>query len=186
MAASAASVSNGQSAFADLANRLLTWLNDARQVQDWNNNSGINWTLPAAVTGTAVASNKITATAHGLSAGQKVFLAAPNTGVLPAPLTPATAYYLVSVTANDFSLAATRGGAVITITGSLNGNITVQPVPDYFDLDVLGNAVGLNCAPTDVASVTNAIANVITMLTGGTPSVSNYVVPLTKLSRPAG
>jgi hypothetical protein len=68
-----------------------------------------------------------TATAHGLSNGQAVFLRNED-GVLPAGLFEGFKYFVVGASANTFQLAATSGGAAINFTD--NGHGTQYVIPD--------------------------------------------------------
>jgi len=62
----------------------------------------------------------VTATAHGLTAGDTVML--ETDGALPTGLSVDTVYYVVeTVAANTFSLALTKGGTAITTSGSQSG-----------------------------------------------------------------
>lgn len=70
---------------------------------------------------------KITETAHGMVNDQQIKLT--TTGTLPAPLVVGTTYFVVGVTANDFQLALTSGGAAINLTDGGTGvhTLTAQP-----------------------------------------------------------
>lgn len=57
--------------------------------------------------------------AHGLVAGTPV--AFSTTGALPTGLAANTTYYVLAPNTNDFTVAATVGGAAITTTGSQSG-----------------------------------------------------------------
>ena len=61
------------------------------------------------------------ATAHGLSAGDKVSLL--TTGTLPTGLNNVTQYFVISagLTANAFEVSATSGGTAINTSGSQTG-----------------------------------------------------------------
>ena len=74
----------------------------------------------ATFTVTIAAPGVVTATAHGLVAGDTVML--ETDGALPTGLSADTIYYVVeTVAANTFSLALTKGGTAITTTGSQSG-----------------------------------------------------------------
>lgn len=62
-----------------------------------------------------------TNTGHGLVAGDAVYLT--TTGALPTGLAVNTRYFVIAtgLTADDFRLSATRGGAAINTTGSQSG-----------------------------------------------------------------
>jgi len=88
-------------------------------VQGWAlfDSAGTNrkwYGLFAETTGTAQATgDTVTATAHGLSNGQKVVFL---TGYVPAGLSASTTYFVVGATTNTFQVAATSGGSAIDIT----------------------------------------------------------------------
>lgn len=76
--------------------------------------------VPKVLTAVAVTADTpalATKTAHGLVAGQKVKFI---NGTLPTGLVVGTVYYVIAagLTANDFELSATLGGAAINTTGS--------------------------------------------------------------------
>ena len=78
---------------------------------------------------TAVASTDIiTLASHGLSNGNVIVLTTTTT--LPAGLSLATTYFVISATTNTFQLAATLGGAAIDITDTGTGthSATVNPI----------------------------------------------------------
>jgi hypothetical protein len=79
------------------------------------------------VTMTIASPGVISWTAHGLAAGTPIKFS--TTGALPTGLTAGTTYYVVSPTANDFSVAATPGGAAIATTGTQSGTHTATTVP---------------------------------------------------------
>ncbi|MHC2298148.1 hypothetical protein [Rhizobium mongolense] len=79
------------------------------------------------VTMTIAAPGVISWNAHGLAAGTPVKFS--TTGALPTGLVAGTTYYVVSPTANDFSVAATPGGAPITTTGTQSGVHTATTAP---------------------------------------------------------
>lgn len=71
---------------------------------------------------TASASTEtITATAHGLSDGNKV-LVFTDGGTLPGGLAEETEYYIIGSTANTFQLSTTSGGSAINLTTDGVGN----------------------------------------------------------------
>lgn len=71
-----------------------------------------------------------TSAAHGFGTGLKVQIATSNT--LPDPLLVLTDYYIISVSANTFKIAASLADAIagtaITLTNAGVGNQTVTPV----------------------------------------------------------
>jgi len=64
-----------------------------------------------------------TITAHNFKDGNKIQLF--TDGTVPTPLSPATDYYIVNSAPNTFQLALTVGGAVIDLTTSGSGNMSV-------------------------------------------------------------
>jgi len=83
------------------------------------------------VTFTAATTDICTATSHGLSDGQLVFVANSG-GALPTGLSANTPYYLRDTTTNTFKLALTAGGAAVDITGTGSGTnsfYTTSKVP---------------------------------------------------------
>ena len=87
-------------------------------------------------------------TAHGLAAGQPVIFTNEG-GALPTGLTEGTVYYVVAagLTANSFSVSATKGGAAIDTTGTSTGVTTasapVEGMTDMFQgFAVLGTKSG--------------------------------------------
>lgn len=78
----------------------------------------------ASGTFTAATTDICTKTAHGFVTGQKVRLTNSG-GALPAGLAAATTYYVIKLTADTFSLAATDGGAAIDITGAGTGTHSI-------------------------------------------------------------
>jgi microcystin-dependent protein len=80
------------------------------------------------VTVTLASPGVFTRTGHGLVLDDAVYLT--TTGALPTGLTASTTYYVVSVpTADTFTVAATRGGAAITTSGSQSGPHTLVYAP---------------------------------------------------------
>lgn len=88
---------------------------------------------------------------HGLTAGAPVYFS--TTGALPTGLTAGTVYYVVSPTADSFSVAATVGGAAIETTGAGTGTHTAyaQPAGEtdlFFGLAMLGTKTGGDASAT--------------------------------------
>lgn len=81
----------------------------------------------ATVTMTIAAPGVISWNAHGLAAGTGVKFT--TTGALPTGLVAGTTYYVVNPSANDFQVAATKGGSAITTTGTQTGVHTATSVP---------------------------------------------------------
>lgn len=79
---------------------------------------------------TAIASpGVVTNAGHQLGVGDAVSFT--TTGALPTGLTAGTTYYVIAagLTANDFRVAATQGGAAINFTGSTSGVHTLYHNP---------------------------------------------------------
>lgn len=94
----------------------------------------LNGTTGAAQSFTVATGTDIfTASGHGLSDGDEVFVT--TTGTLPAPLAVDTIYYVRDATTNTFKLAETSGGTAINITTTGSGTNSVQERAD--DLRVL-------------------------------------------------
>ncbi len=72
------------------------------------------------IVGTGAATNKLTATAHGLANGDVVSLSSIVTLTNVAVL---TRYYVIGVTTNDLQLSTTPGGSAIAIGNSGSANI---------------------------------------------------------------
>ncbi len=93
------------------------------------------------------ATDKLLATAHGLSDGDTVLLTNSG-GALSGGLAANTAYYVVNAALNDFQVSLTEGGAVVDITdaGSGTHNFHTQfNVPDlrgraFAGLDNMGGS----------------------------------------------
>lgn len=81
-----------------------------------------------AVTITIASPGVVSWTAHGLENGNDVTLA--TTGALPTGLSPATTYYVVNKTANNFQLALTAGGSAINTSGTQSGIHTASAWDD--------------------------------------------------------
>lgn len=179
------------SALEDLSNRQTTLYNDIRQVLDANTAQAPTWGLVAPITvtvgATDVTNNTLAATAHGLANGQKLQVIRASSATLPAPLVEGTDYYVVATAANAFSVAATRGGAAIDITGQSSGTVQVQPLPDYLSLDSFGNLTGTKYSPNDVSNAITALDQVRKLLGNvAVTAPADYLGSLNKLTRPAG
>jgi microcystin-dependent protein len=80
---------------------------------------------PFAVFTVTIASPAVfTTTAHGLVAGDKIRIT--TTGSLPTGLATGTDYYVISagLSANDFRVSTSRGGAAVNTSGSQSGTHT--------------------------------------------------------------
>lgn len=88
-----------------------------------------SWNAPKAFATDFATDNRLDVTAHGLAVGQRVILANVGGG-LPAPLAAGTLYYVESVpSANEITLTATKGGAVVAL--SSNGTGTHALLSDF-------------------------------------------------------
>lgn len=76
-----------------------------------------------------------TVTTYNYAVNDIVYLS--TTGALPTGLTPATAYYIVSVSGNTFQVSTTQGGTAINTTGTQSGTHSIVPrfkmMPQYID-----------------------------------------------------
>lgn len=93
----------------------------------------------ALATGTFTAdagTDVVTASAHGLTNGQRVRLT--STGTLPAGLSAAIAYYVVNKTTNTFQVSLTSGGAAVDITDAGTGTHTFTRRYSRVDIEALG------------------------------------------------
>lgn len=90
---------------------------------EWGADCGIE----AVVTITNAEPAVVTWNGHGLANGDVVTFS--TTGTLPTGLSPDTPYYVVSASANTFSVAATPGGAAIDTTGAGSGTHTALGMP---------------------------------------------------------
>ena len=102
---------------------------------------------------------KIQITAHGYTENEPIqFLA----GTLPAAFTLNTTYFVRNLTANDFELATTQGGASITVVGSATG-VTVGKAFGYTDsqwlhqTSILPAISGTLLAVTDVEAIATPV-----------------------------
>ena len=85
-----------------------------------------------------VSTSTINATAHGLTAGTKLFFQA-NQGTLPPELEADTPYWVVAtgLSANSFRVATVFGGVPLTLSGSASGVYGVTVKGDT-EIDVVG------------------------------------------------
>ena len=92
---------------------------------------------------TAAVTDIITATAHGLSEGDCIWVSSSTT--LPAGLSASTNYYVRDITTNTFKVSATRGGAVVDVTDTGTGTHTynlkgkVVMTSDYKNIELSFN-----------------------------------------------
>lgn len=121
---------------------------------------GITYGLGGTVACTADAGTDfINLTAHGYSAGQRLYVTADS---MPGGLVAGTPYYVVNPTTNSFQLSATVGGSAIDIT-TTGTNVFVNSqfrVPNLAGRFPLGYA---SAAPTKVATFVSRSSNVLTV-----------------------
>jgi hypothetical protein len=118
--------------------QLQTGANRGQQYQWEQLGTGGNFTAvdripPTTVTATA-SSTILTATSHGYAVGNTVHFR--TTIGLPAPLALNTVYYVESVpSSSTFTVAATSGGAAISMLGTGTGTHTVSPTGYWVRID---------------------------------------------------
>jgi len=78
-------------------------------------------------------SDTFTSTAHGLSNGHLVSIS--SGGTLPAGLSAAINYYVITSTTNTFQLSLTPGGAAVNMTSAGAGTHTVELVKVAFNVN---------------------------------------------------
>lgn len=122
-----------------------SWHSRALNTEVLNTISGASH-VGSTVTMTIASPGVISWTAHGLTAGAAVVFS--TTGALPTGLTAGLPYYVLAPNTNDFTVAATPGGAAINTTGSQSGTHTAKasrfilPAGTY---DVFARAPGFRC-----------------------------------------
>lgn len=118
---------------------------------------------------TAVAATDvITASAHGLTNGNRVLV--DSTTTLPAGLSRNTVYYVISATTNTFQLSLTSGGTTVNITDTGTGTHSFYKtfkLPDGRGRAFVGTGTG-----TKVATILSIAGNVLTV-TGLTNAANN-------------
>lgn len=92
--------------------QITAWLEHAGQKISIQSNGGTIFTADSAT-------DKLTATAHGLNNNDRVLLT--TSGTLPTGLNGTTAYYVVNKTANDFEVSLTSGGAAVNFSDNGTG-----------------------------------------------------------------
>jgi hypothetical protein len=80
---------------------------------------GPAWIFTQTFTVTIASPAVVSATAHGLVAGNTVRFT--TTGALPTGLTAGTVYFVIKATADTFQVSATLGGAAINTSGTQSG-----------------------------------------------------------------
>lgn len=141
----------------------------------------------------------VTATGHGLVAGDKIHFT--TTGGLPSGISTNTDYYVLatSLTSDTFKLALSPAGTAVVTTGSQNGTHTVYKspwgkgdgsttfsVPDFRGKNVMGLGATNNITLSFEAGAVNTGADTIAVPDGSYP-VSGQAVTLTSTGTlPAG
>jgi len=110
-----------------------------RKTDIWDYTGTLNSRYLKAGVGGNVATNSITLTSHGYSDSQAVVVLAGPNSTLPTGITEYQRYYIVSASANSFSLSTTVGGGAISITAdsgsgifSIHQGYVLTNVRDYF------------------------------------------------------
>ena len=109
--------------------RLHAPTGQTKTAAQWCDNNNSNNFAPGDVATNPT--NTITITAHPFSGGldgNSTRVRFSTTGTLPAPLVAGTNYWLVSINANDFQVASTKGGAAISLTTQGTGTHTIEQV----------------------------------------------------------
>lgn len=112
--------------------------------------------------------NTITITSHGFVNGNKLTFSSSTT--VPAGLTAGTTYYVVNAAANTFQVAATVGGAAISITDVGTG---VHTVTRTKELDVDFDPADVDFAADTITLTNNDLADndmVLVSSTGDLPT----------------
>lgn len=105
---------------------------------------------PTVVTVTIASPGVVTWANHGLAAGREIVLS--TTGALPTGLTAGTTYYVVSPTTNEFSVAATPGGAAINTSGAQSG-VHTATAPTYITDTNCPNTISVTKAASRVFAI---------------------------------
>lgn len=133
----------------------------------------------------ANATDLLTATAHGLLAGQKCRLTNSG-GALPAGLAANTDYWLVTVTANTFQLATTKGGAPVNFTSDGTGTHTLWPVADYVTLDDDLNLSSFHATGQQVSDAIGSLMQFDNLMQNAAVTQGNHLANLNQLASPLG
>jgi hypothetical protein len=124
-------------------NDIMTNMYSLLPTAGWTVSSGIT---PSVVTFTTGTPGLVNLTAHGLAAGTVVVFV--TTGSLPTGISVSTVYYVVSPTANSFSVATTKGGSAITFSGTPSGTATMNSEV-VFNTGVTPQGYEINCRMRD-------------------------------------
>ena len=95
-----------------------------------------------------ITTDKVTLTAHGFLAGQAVRFLAGD--ALPTGLEPATTYYVVNPTANDFQVALTAGGEFIDMSvanGTGHSVLDAKSADTDYTIDLNAGAISIHGDP---------------------------------------
>lgn len=109
---------------------------------------------PTTVTISIASPAVVTWANHGLAAGREVVFT--STGALPTGLTAGTVYYVVSPTTNDFSVAATPGGAAINTTGTQSG-VQTSTAPTYITDTNCPQTISVTKAASRIFAISNEV-----------------------------
>ena len=84
---------------------------------------------PGRIAAASASTDILTLDGHGLAADDAVVLRAESGGSMPSPLVAGTTYYAIPLTDSTLQLAATAGGAAISLTTAGSNVILVAPRP---------------------------------------------------------
>lgn len=104
-----------------------------------------------------IATDLVTANAHGLRAGQKIVFSDVTT---TTGITTATDYYVRDVTTNTFKVAATVGGAAIDLATNNGTGIFDALLQNGFDFEVLTSATNNNHFEITKSGLTDVLLSV--------------------------
>lgn len=146
----------------------------------YGNNAGATFTADAGT-------DFITATSHGLSDGDHIFLTNVG-GALPAGLSVNTSYYVRDKTTNTFKVTASVGGAAVDITGAGTGTHSFHTqfkVPDLRGSMPLGQGTRVRTITFDGAAYVDPATDTITVASNDWLH-TGQAVALTGSSLPTG
>ena len=168
-----------------LSDTAIDFYAELHRVLEMTADVNVSWTPITKVFTAANATDLLTATAHGLLADQKGRLTNSG-GALPAGLLPHTDYFLVTITANTFQLATTRGGAPVTFTTDGTGTHTFNPVPAYLTEDEDSNLSGLTYDRVQVANAIGSFTQLRNAFNNSVVTQGDHLGNLNQLARPQG
>lgn len=175
-------------AITSVSNEAAALLAKINRALEYNSDQAIDWgmsIIPARTFTAQNSNNTFTATAHGMANGQKVRVSNAG-GALPAGLVAGTNYFVIAAAANTFQLSATLGGSAVDVTTDGTGTQTVQPVPDYIDLEANGNLSGRTFTPAAVSNAIGSLNWIRSLLTNQsmTGSQGDHLGNLNQLASP--